>query len=31
MNDRLQSLAAEYWDFAMEASPFSATLLGDHR
>lgn len=31
MNDRLQSLAAEFWEFAMETSPLSATLLGDHR
>ncbi|HEX2042241.1 MAG TPA: DUF885 domain-containing protein [Acidimicrobiales bacterium] len=32
MPDReLRALAEEYWDLLMEASPTTATLLGDHR
>jgi uncharacterized protein (DUF885 family) len=31
VNEQLASLADRFWDFAMEASPTSATLLGDHR
>ncbi len=31
MDERLVRVAEELWDFAMEASPSSATLLGDHR
>ncbi|HEX2274912.1 MAG TPA: DUF885 domain-containing protein [Acidimicrobiales bacterium] len=30
-DQELRELAEEYWDVLMEASPTSATLLGDHR
>lgn len=31
MHPELDRLATELWDFGLEASPSSATLLGDHR
>ncbi|MHB2021499.1 MAG: DUF885 domain-containing protein, partial [Candidatus Xenobia bacterium] len=31
MNDALRQLGDDYWDFAMEAEPVWATMLGDHR
>jgi uncharacterized protein (DUF885 family) len=31
VNEQLAALADRYWDLLMEASPTSATLLGDHR
>jgi uncharacterized protein (DUF885 family) len=30
-HDELRALAGEYWDATLEASPTTATLLGDHR
>ncbi len=30
-HDELRALADEYWDGQMQASPFFATFLGDHR
>lgn len=31
MNEHLAALARRFWDTALEASPTSATMLGDHR
>ncbi|MGZ8785706.1 MAG: hypothetical protein ACXW1Y_09120 [Acidimicrobiia bacterium] len=31
MQSELEQLAAELWEFGLENSPSSATLLGDHR
>jgi uncharacterized protein (DUF885 family) len=31
MNDALDRLAADYWDFVLEKNPTQALMLGDHR
>ena len=31
MNDALDKLARDYWDYALSTSPTEALLLGDHR
>ena len=31
MNEELQRLAEEYWEYQLEVGPTSALMLGDHR